>query len=235
MKRILLCSGDIPKGISEILETLRYEVMRIPESHVLAKPVALHPDMLFSLVGKRTILTDKAYCLSNAAFFKALEEKGVKVTVSKSSLSEKYPLDILFDAIKTEKLLIGNLKYTAPELFSDGITCVNVKQGYALCSTALLKDAAITADKGIADALEENGYDVLRISPGGIALNGYDFGFIGGASAVLEDAKAVVFFGDIKRHPSGNDIILFCKKNGYKVYFDDSFPLTDYGGAKELL
>ena len=189
---------------------------------------------LFSVIGKRHIITDKEYFCENADFFSRLSEKGVRISVSEKSLSEKYPSDVLFDAIRTEKLLIGNLKYTAPELFGEGVKAINVKQGYALCSTLLLSGAAVSADKGVSDALCENGCDVLRITSGGIRLDGYGYGFIGGASAVLEREKAVLFFGNVYGHADGERIVRFCEDKGYKVYCDENTPLTDCGGVKVI-
>lgn len=234
MKRILLCSRELFGEYTEVLENFGYTVMRVPSCDALSAPVSLHPDMLFSALEDGSLLTDRNYFINNAPFFDELQEAGVKIVTSERALSAEYPSDILFDAIKTDKLLVGYLKYTAPELFSDGVRAVNVKQGYALCSTLLLENAAISADAGICRALGENGYKVLKISPGGIALNGYGCGFIGGASAVLNDSKTAVFFGNLSAHTDGEEIISFCREQGYKVYFDARLPLTDFGGAKTV-
>lgn len=234
MKNILLCSEKMSDTVIGIFRSLQYDIAYIPKCRSLSGPVSSHPDMLFSLHSDSCILTDRNYYLANEGFFKFLEEKGIKFCLSERKLSEKYPFDILFDAIKTDKILIGNLKYTAPELFTENIKAVNVRQGYALCSTLLMKDAAVSADKGICDALVDNGYDVLKISPGNIVLDGYDCGFIGGASAVLEERRAVVFFGNIEKHPDGGKIVRFCESKGYGVYFDGAVSLTDLGGVKAL-
>ena len=62
---------------------------------------------------------------------------------------------------------------------------MNTKQGYARCDVLPLESAgkAVTADRGMAKALTENRIDVMVIRPGGIALDGCEYGFIGGASA----------------------------------------------------
>lgn len=234
MKRILLCSKELFEEYTEVLENFGYTVMRVPSFGALSAPVSFHPDMLFSVLEDGSLLTDRNYFINNGLFFEELQKAGIKIVTSEKLLSAEYPSDILFDAIKTDKLLVGNLKYTAPELFSDGVRTVNIKQGYALCSTLLMENAAISADAGICKALGENGYTVLKISPGGIALNGYGCGFIGGASAVLNDCKTAVFFGNLSAHTDGEKIISFCREQGYTVYFDARFPLTDFGGAKAV-
>ena len=234
MGKILLCSTDMPSCVTDILENLSYQIIKIPKCRSLSHEVASHPDMIFSVLGERHLITDKNYFESNGDFFDVLAEKGVRISVSEMVLAAKYPSDILFDAIKNDRLLIGNLKYTAPELFSEKAVTVNVKQGYALCSTLLMKGAAVCADEGICNALRENGYDVLQISAGNIALDGYGYGFIGGASAALEDEKAIVFFGDIFGHPEGKEIVDFCEKHGYKTLYTAKTPLTDLGGVKVI-
>ena len=232
--KILLCNSQISAKTEEILKKNKYRIFYIPKCSSLAKPVCSHPDMLFSITDERTILTDGNYFAENAEFFNQLSKIGLKTVCSEKRLSDKYPNDILFDAVKTDKILIGNLKYTAPELFSEGIRSINVKQGYALCSTLLMKNSAITSDKGIYNAISENGYRVLQISSGDIYLNGYDCGFIGGASIVLEKENIVVFFGKIKKHRDGEKIVNFCEDQGYSVVFDKETELSDFGGAKVL-
>ncbi len=234
MDKILLCSELLPRKLADILKGFNYDVVCVPKCKCLARQVSSHPDMLFSIIGERHLLTDYNYYEENKDFFDVLTQKGVKISFSEKRLSEKYPYDVLFDAIKTEKLLVGNLKYTAPELFSKGVKAVNVRQGYALCSTLLMQTAAVSADAGICKVLKENGYNVLQINEGDVALKGYGHGFIGGASAVLDDKKAVVFWGNIGAHRDGDRIVGFCKENGYTVYCEESLPLTDYGGAKVI-
>ena len=234
MDRILLCSEELPQTIAEVFEGLRYDVMRVPKCKGLSSPVSSHPDMLFSVIGERALLTDYNYFESNKSFFDAILQKGVKITVSEKTLSEKYPSDVLFDAIKTDRLLVGNLKHVAPELFLQGIKAIDVRQGYSLCSTLLMKDAAVCADAGICKALADNGYNVLRISEGDVVLKGYGYGFIGGASAVLEDTKSVVFFGNVAAHRDGERIISFCKDAGYTACWKEELPLTDFGGVKVI-
>lgn len=63
------------------------------------------------------------------------------------------------------------------------IEIVNINQGYARCSTLILNNrTAVTADISVKNALEKDGAKVLLISSGDIKLEGYDYGFIGGAS-----------------------------------------------------
>ena len=111
-----------------------------------------------------------------------------------------------------------------------GYETVNVSQGYAKCSTLLFDDALVTADTGIYRAAQERGIDALLIRPGYIGIEKYDTGFIGGASAKIEDGKIAVF-GDIKKHSDGEKITQFIAQKGLKVISLGRGPLTDLGGA----
>ena len=114
---------------------------------------------------------------------------------------------------------------------NNGIKTVNVNQGYARCSTLIVaQNAAITADKSIEKALKSNGAEALLISEGNIRLEGFDYGFIGGASCT--DEKTVYFFGNVKKHPDYEKIKAFCDRynSNIEILCEDE-PLTDIGGA----
>jgi hypothetical protein len=127
-------------------------------------------------------------------------------------------LDILPDEVKT---------YAA----SMGISLLDSKQGYAKCSAVSVGESAIiTADKNIVRAAKAAGADALLISaaPEAIRLDGYDYGFIGGASGVLGDT--VYFTGDISSHPDAERIAEFCKAHEKKIISLSNEPLNDVGG-----
>ena len=69
------------------------------------------------------------------------------------------------------------------------------------------------ADKGIFDAMTENGEEGLLIDSGDIDLDGVDYGFIGGTS--FFDNNTAYFTGDITKHKSYNKINVFLKR--YKI------------------
>ena len=77
---------------------------------------------------------------------------------------------------------------------------INVPQGFTNCAICMVRDdALITSDDIIAQKAEQNGLDVLKITPGMIELPGYDYGFIGGASAKLSD-HSIAFTGKLDEH-----------------------------------
>lgn len=162
---------------------------------------------------------------------------GIKIKSSTYKIGRRYPADIGFDVILNEGVLFGLVGYIAPELIEVASRVINVKQGYTLCSTLIFKSrtedyhCAVTADSDLASRMEEEKIRVLKISPGEIVLDGYNCGFIGGASGVLPCGD-IVFFGDISSHTDGVGIIRFCEENGYGILFERNIPLSDFGGIK---
>ena len=105
---------------------------------------------------------------------------------------------------------------------------INVKQGYAQCSTVTVgENAIITQDPSIYKAATAHGIDALKISDGGVALRGYDTGFIGGASGAL--GSHVVFCGNLSLHADGEKISAFCQTHGKQALSLSHSPLYDYG------
>ena len=120
-------------------------------------------------------------------------------------------------------------KFTA-KMIKTGKRIIDVKQGYARCSVCLLgTKGAITADGGIGAVLRKLDVEVLEIQSGGIELCGYNYGFIGGASLVVD--KTAVFFGNVEDHPDGKKILDFVRSKGFEAEYPGSFPLTDFGSA----
>ena len=117
----------------------------------------------------------------------------------------------------------------------NNIKTVNINQGYARCSTLVLNEKAlITSDLSIEKALKKDGVEVLLISSGNIILDGYDYGFIGGASGKI-DENTVVFLGNVTNHPDYRRIENFCENHNISIkIICKDMPLTDIGGIVKI-
>ena len=234
MLPLALIGEDAPFDISSELTALGFKVCVLPCDVRLQSPVRSHADMLICNIGN-TVFCNAQYQSANKDIFKLISSYGYTVIGSDTDISPEYPNDILFNVATFGNSIIGNLRYTAPEIIDyaekNSISCVSVKQGYTKCSTVLLGNkAAITADTGIASALIDLGINVLKVqnSPSAVSINGYDYGFIGGACGVLD--HDVYFTGDIDLHPDGARILDFCQSNGFNVHALRKGQLTDVGG-----
>ena len=108
-------------------------------------------------------------------------------------------------------------------------TVINVNQGYTKCSVCAVSDKAfITDDKSIYKALKNAEYDVLEVEKGSVALDGYDYGFIGGACCKISK-DVLAFFGNAKAHKCYEDIKAFCKNYNVDLLSLDNKRLCDIG------
>lgn len=148
-----------------------------------------------------------------------------------------YPGNVALNAAQAGKRLIARSDSLAPEVkeycTENGYELINVRQGYAKCSCAIVSDnALITADRGIYNSLKESNIDILLIEEGRVALEGADYGFIGGASGLdITGGKRTLYFsGDITRHPDYQRIKAFCIKNDTETVSLTNDELIDIGG-----
>jgi len=205
----------------------------IAERHPgLSAPVAGHADMMCCHCGvNRVVTADSVLCARLLAL-------GVDCRMSKSALCDKYPEDVKLNCLAVEKYAVARfdaLDNVLRDFFADnGIYVINVKQGYTRCSVAVVDhNSVITADAGIASAMEEKGFDVLRIASGGIILEGYDTGFIGGCCGKISENE-ILFCGDPSFHPDGERILSFLEHKGVRVLCTHTGPLVDFGGFISL-
>ncbi len=229
MKTVIIDSRA-GKDIERALEGLGFSVLQLPPCPALPEAISAHPDTLIYKLKSGKLLMTEEYYRQNRNIF---DSRGIGVRLTDKPLGDRYPLDIQLNALRISDTVYGRSDCISDIILSEeegAKKVVHVKQGYARCSVAVLSDkAAITADSGLAAALEANGVAVLRISPGSIVLNGYDYGFIGGAGGLLSPG-VYAFFGKIKAHPEGELLACFAERNNVRIVELSNEPLHDYGG-----
>lgn len=171
----------------------------------------------------------------------------VNIVFEMGNIGYKYPYDVAYNAVSTSHYFIHNLEYTAPPLLdrarAAGLHFINVRQGYTKCSCLVVGDnGIITADRGIAAAIEAWNEDpeepaegevpippleVLLIEEGNVILEDFNHGFIGGASGMI--GTEIWFNGRLEDHPDADKIRRFIADRGYAVVDFPEEPLTDIG------
>ena len=180
----------------------REDIFWLPDNPAVDERLAGHADLnVFS--GNGAIVVAKGLY---SYIVKELTNIGVPVLPS-GEQNSVYPKDAGLCVCRTGRYTIYNPKTSdpvlEPYLDSDRIF---VNQGYTRCSVCVVSDEGIiTADQAIASRASESGLDVLKITPGHIFLEGYDYGFIGGASFILSE-DTIAFTGVLDKHPDKDRI-----------------------------
>ncbi len=227
-----VCSAK-NKALSDELSKLGIDVVTTANEPQINGATADHADMLCLPLSS----TDFAVSANQPQIALALKEAGYDVI--ECALGSKYPTDCALNALWAGELLISNERSLSAAVrhycTRKGATRLNVKQGYTKCSCALVSsDAFITADRTIYNVLTANGFDCLLIPQGEIALEGFDYGFIGG-SCFLASASLLAFTGSLKTVSYAQDIISFCRNhNVYTSSLTDE-RLFDIGGVVPFL
>lgn len=190
-----------------------------------------HPDMQIHHLGENRFV-----CIKEVYHhYRKVLPSDAELIYCSENIGEKYPNDVLCNAAALGDVVLCNYKYTARAITSQYKSCINVKQGYAKCSVAVVSEkAVITADRGIKRALCENGIDVLLINEGEIALDGMSYGFIGGVCGLVSPDILVVN-GNIRNHSCYSQIAAFCKKYGVKIEELNSDIIYDIGSILPIM
>ena len=224
-------SYKYPEFINE-LNRNGYQTIPTDRIEIFPNPEQYHADMQILKIN------DTIFMLKECTELKR-EFASSNIIFSSNAAGERYPKNILLNFLYLNRTIYGKLSNIDSELknycLSNNIKMVNLNQGYCRCSTLVLKNnAVITADASIEKAMKENGVDVLKITEGHIILDGYDYGFIGGASGKVDD-NTIIFFGNIENHPDYNLIYHFCSKHSVNIEIIlKNASLTDIGGIVKV-
>ena len=234
-KRTLALIGcNTPSKAVEALERLGFLPVILPSDTRLSPVVCSHADMLLFPLA-HNIFCSREYSDRARAVFELLEDYGYNVVKCDVEIAEKYPDDTPFNIAVCQGYMISNTARFPREIAeyakNNGFYILPVKQGYSKCSSLVLGNSAIiSADSGILRAASSCGIPTLKItnSPNAVSLDGYNYGFIGGACGVFD--STVYFVGDVGNHPEGDMISDFCCLYGFKVESLTTDQLCDVGG-----
>ena len=229
-KRGVVIDSRMNAECRDTLEKYGYTIIPLPPSPFLAAPVASHPDMLMFIV-KELLICEKRYFEANTEAVERIAELGgLKILTTDEAVSPEYPRDVIFNvALIGDKLICRKASVSKKilDIYPDS-EVINVRQGYAKCSCLTVGDSGvITADPSVAKGAASAGLDVLILNEQGVRLNGYNCGFIGGASG--DDGRRIFFCGNVCRHPEGDAIMDFCRRHGREAVSLSNDELYDYG------
>ena len=224
--RIIL-AGNISKNIYDPLLERGFEIIKSPFNPNLLKGLNYHPDMQLARADGSLVCDP-----SLVDYYKEKLSQSSNLMPGNKVCSCNYPGDVAYNIKVVKNTVFHNFKFTDSVLMNllSGKEKADVTQGYSGCSICNVCDCGIiTSDRVIFKKASQMGIDALLIRPGGICLEGFDYGFIGGASFCFENT--LYFFGDVKTHPDGDKIIDFCQKHGVCAVSLADVILSDYGSA----
>ncbi|AKC63958.1 Uncharacterised protein [Clostridium sporogenes] len=226
--KIALVDNRISNEEKNNLEKRNIKVILCPSTSLLYPAVCGHPDMLLHIIDNKNIILHKNI---DKKFVESLKNLEINIILSNNSLRDKYPKDIILNALNIGNIFMHKLNYTDPNLISlvNHKKLLNINQGYAKCSTAIVSENAVmTSDMKIGKILKENNIDVLLLPPGDIILPSLDYGFIGGTCGLL-DNNTLAFYGDLDMYKYGNEVLSFLRKHNVEPIFLSKSKLIDRG------
>lgn len=211
------------------LDELKIEYCKSYNMTDLYFPVNTHPDMQIHFINETHAVA--APCVYR--YYKEMLPGSVILEKGVCDPKGTYPHDCAYNVVRLGDRVIGNFKYVderIKQIYSEmGAKFINVKQGYAKCNLCVIDESsAITEDVGLFNTLKGYGIDLLLLKTNEVSLNGFPYGFIGGASGKI-DSKTIAFFGDVKKHTEFNEIESFISKKKVNIIYLSQTKIWDYG------
>lgn len=226
MKQCIINTSDTDV-IAEFIKS-GYACYPVITSNRVSAPICAHSDVLYQKIDANTIIISACQIANK----EMLERAGYNVMIY-DNLNSGYKDECKLNFIINGTTIIHNPKTSAVnqlDIFND-YRKIEVRQGYTKCSTiAVNENAYITDDSNIYHRLIKNDIDCLLINKGEINLDGYDYGFIGGAAVKL-DKNHILFLGDFKNKSDRLSVTNFLKKYDIEPLFIKNKQLNDIGSA----
>lgn len=207
----------------------------LPENPDVDVRLSGHADLSLLHLGAERFLA-APYLKNCPGFMKSMNQLGAVIEFANRQ-GRGYPQEARLNLCICGERVLLNPK-TADSLALAAISTrekICVRQGYCRCAVCVVNEnAIITADHGVARAAEQCGIEVLRISEGGIQLDGFAYGFIGGAAFLLSE-RSIAFTGHLELHPDRERIHAFLNKHKVEPVYLTGEPIFDIGGVVQII
>lgn len=230
--RAVIINPNVNNEIISFFEERNIDIIFSKKAQCITSSVAYHPDIQIAHID------DRLY-VSAPEFYDYYEEKlspyGAKVLRGNRSIQSNYPDDIAYNVLRVGETSFSKIDSTDEvclfHLENSDVKSVNVPQGYAKCNVCVIDEKSIiTSDVSIYKSAKKNNIDALLISQGGIRLCGFDYGFIGGATFML-NKNTLCFLGDISHHKDYEKIVDFLRVRSIGVLMISHEKAEDFGSV----
>jgi hypothetical protein len=219
----------------EALTNSGVEVIKTVPCIDLYDAINSHPDIVVFHVGdNKLVVAPNVFDVLEPV----LTKKGFALTKGETWLNRNYPQNIAYNVLSIGSFAFHNTKYTdkkiVEELKRNDVELIHVNQGYTKCSTCIVdENSIITSDNSIAKTAEKYGIESLLIEPGGIILEGLNYGFVGGSSGLLSN-DLMAFTGNLDKIQDNYKIVDFLNSKGIEVKILSTKQIFDIGSIIPL-
>lgn len=226
-------SENANNEIKTYLKNKGKKIIEIKKTNQVYEAISSHADIYICKVENEVIIEPD----QEKWLHRDLINNQVKYRVGLDKIGYQYPENIKYNGVCMGAYFIHNTKYTDKKLIlkvkERKLKTISVKQGYTKCNMVVVDGhSLITSDKGIASQLLNYDIDVLLIKNGFVHLDGFSYGFLGGASGRV--GKEIIFNGNLEEHPDYESIIEFIESKGLKAVYFKTYALKDIGSIIEV-
>jgi hypothetical protein len=222
---LIITDNKMPDNAKKRLKDFG-DLLEIETSGITYPAISGHPDIFFCQAKQELAVAPNL----PEKYFSALQKHGVKFTTGQKPVGNTYPHTSHYNAVVSQTHLIHNINYTDKSLLQicRGLKTIHVNQGYTRCNLISLNGSVfITSDPGFNKTLTDHGLNCHYFPPHEIYLEGFTYGFLGGACGILEQKLFVC--GNLNLHNWGNKFRNVAENAGYEMIELCNTPLHDTG------
>lgn len=202
------------------------EVLLFETSDLVYDAISGHPDIFMTVVDNQLIVAPnlpgfiKQKLISNQCkFIEGYEPVGAQ-----------FPETTAYNVVCTSKYIFHNFKHTEHRIkeIATNLIPIDVPQAYTRCNLLPLNgNDFITSDPGINKVLNRSGFNALFVNPHDILLQGFSYGFFGGACGV--SGNSVFIIGNLDKFMDGHKVRSFLENLNFEIIELYDGPLFDGG------
>ncbi len=223
----LIISSDCSPDIVRELKRCGIDIIFTRENAYIEPKITKHADISILHIEENRFL-----CAPNLINYYENHLITSEITGTTNLLMSPYPNDAALNIA-----FVGDYAIFNPKTICEQAFClieqttkrqIHVNQGYTKCNVVpVSSDAIITEDVGIFQKVKKH-MDVLLVKCGAVKLDGYAYGFIGGACGkIAKDMLA--FTGSLKYFQEYEDIFAFCRNHNVSVLELSNYRPFDLG------
>ncbi|QQK07719.1 DUF6873 family GME fold protein [Miniphocaeibacter halophilus] len=233
--RAVIISYKSSKQFKNLLNDLKIDYIETIKCKDLDLPVDDHPDMVIHPVNYSTFVV---YNEHFDYYLDKTKKYNINIIKSKEKLNPKYPKDILLNISRLNNyyfykkdFIDENLQY----LLDKENTGITVNQGYAKCSSMIIKEnTVITTDLKLHKIFLNLGLKSYLLNPNFIDLSGYNTGFIGGTCGNIGKDE-VIFYGNLKKYKYYEELRKILEREKIDYYYPNVDTFIDRGSIIGIL